>query len=133
MLSRSVGPRAGGPLTFGCRPGQASGGLGIISGVVRSLAWAVCSSRGAGVEADEELAQVDAFLWGERCQEPALLLVEDGDGGFLGGPAGIGWADEKSPAVPGMPLADDQSPLFQVVDEGDHGCPVDPQLSLIHI
>jgi len=71
-------------------------GLGIISGIARPLASAVCSGRGAGVEPGEELAQVGAFLLGERCQELALLFVEDGYGGLFRRAAGIGRADENA-------------------------------------
>jgi hypothetical protein len=79
--------------------------------------WLVCSGRGAAVETIHEFAQVDVLALSEWRQEPALLFVQDLDGRHLGGPAGICRADQKRPAVSGMPLPDDESPVLEVVDE----------------
>jgi hypothetical protein len=79
------------------------------------------------VQPREELAQLTTLGRAKRCQEPFLLLVEDPDGPHLGLPAGIGRADQERPPVTGMPLPDHEAPVFEVIDERDHGRPVHPE------
>src|SRR6516162_947104 len=99
-----------------------------------NLPGAICRQAAASlvrgwqsVESFEQDGELSAFGRGQRGQETLLLFVEYAYGVDLGGAAGAGGMNEERPPVAGMALTCHVSLVLQVVEQGHHGGPVDPE------
>jgi hypothetical protein len=78
----------------------------------------------------EQHGKLLALGAGETFQETVLLPVQDAHGFGLGGTAGSGGMDQKSPPVAGMTLPFHVTPVFEIIEQRHHGVGAE---NLIHV